>query len=130
MSEEKAWEENNFVNIDVTAAWYIEAVNKAKKQLDKFIEVFNNAPAEKYNFHIKVKLTEGDNIEHLWLIPSSYSNYSFLANVDNTPFKLKNIHFKDMISVSAESVEDWIIYEPQKKIWGNFIARAFKAQNK
>lgn len=130
MAEEKTWEENNFVSIDVTAAWYIDAVDKARQQLKKFIDILNGEYAKELRFSIKVKFTEGDIIEHIWLTPSSYSNNFFLAIVDNTPFDLKNIHYKDMVSVSAKDVEDWIIYEPQKKMWGNFIARAYKTQNK
>lgn len=130
MAEEKAWKENNFVNIDVTALWYIDAIQKAREQLADFIAVLNGERANELLFSIKVKFTEGDIVEHIWLTPTSYSNNSFLAIVDNTPFNLKNICYKDMVSVAASDVEDWILYEPRKKMYGNFIARALKAQNK
>ena len=119
------WDLNNVRSISVDDSAYLYAVKKAQESLDNFIELLNNKTSNKLRFHIKSQFSDGEHTEHMWLVADTIQNGIFTATLDNVPKYLRNIGYQDTVEVSRTDVEDWIVYDGDSMVLGNFMATPF-----
>ncbi len=62
----------------------------------------------------------------MWLVVDSINEDMFWITLDNVPNNLTNIKYKDKVKITKQNVEDWIIYEGDSVLLGNFISHAIQ----
>lgn len=112
------------------AVFYVEAddekmnaaIAHARETVNDFIERFQNPKSTNSDFSVKVKIEDGDKVEHFWLSDISYSNGTFSGTIGNDPVFVKNVKFGQQIRVKSDQITDWM-YLDDGKMRGNFTLR-------
>ena len=121
MTDDKNWDKENIVNIDVKGKSYLEAIEVAQKTLGFFIKCFEGRETNLFKFFIKARFEDENHIEHLWLMPIDITEDIFTAIVNNVPNNLTNVKFDDILQIKKDDVEDWLIWIREGEELGNFI---------
>ena len=120
------WDKENTRNVDADNAAYLNAINDATKNIPVFIDSLKSQEKKKYVFYIKSKISDGKNVEHMWLIVDTFDGKKFSGILDNVPLNLKNVKLNDMLDIKLDRVEDWIIYKEDSIIAGNYLAKTIQ----
>lgn len=120
------WDKQNIRNIDISDTAYLHAIRIAQENIDIFEKLLKDKKKNNLQFFIKSKFTQGKHVEHIWLLTDSIDNNLFSATLDNIPNNLTTVKFGDKVKVARHDVEDWIIYEGDSVLFGNFISNAFR----
>lgn len=96
----------------------LAAIKQARETLDQFIVAFQNPQPSRTKLSIKMQVSDGTNIEHMWIVPVSYSNAKFRGTLMNNPYNLKGIVYGQELECSKEQVSDWVYVENGKLIGG------------
>ncbi len=114
------WDIENIRNINSNDNALAESKISTQKALSNFITEFENNDRNK-EFYAKIKLTENDLIEHMWLIVLTLNGENSKGIVDNEPLKFKNIKYLDTLKFNIKEAEDLMIYENDSLIMGGFL---------
>ena len=104
-----------------------EAIAKAnadaRASVDHFIAELNN-PKPGYDYSVKKAFTQGEEVEHMWIIDLSYEGTTFSGVVNNVPQLVTDVKMGDRVSVDRSEIGDWLITDPDGKLHGGYTARA------
>lgn len=117
------WDKENLRGLNVEDTAYLNAIKQAQENIGLFTTFLLDKEHNGYDFYIKAKFAEAGYVEHLWLIVESLQEDTFIATLDNVPNKLKNVKYKDQLKIAKNEVEDWIVYEKDSLVLGNFISK-------
>jgi uncharacterized protein YegJ (DUF2314 family) len=95
-----------------------EAVQKARKTLDKFISALRSPKSNQSRFSVKKPFIEGDKVEQLWVNEVSFDGQLFHGKVDNEPVDLKGVKLGDEVTVSPEEISDWMFVQKGRLVGG------------
>ncbi len=102
------------------------AIEKARLTLHYFEESLENPKSGQNYFSIKVKIEDGENTEHIWLIEPSFDKEGNLFGVvGNEPIDVTNIKYDQRIGIDRELISDWMIVEHGRLI-GGYTIRAVR----
>lgn len=109
--------ENEAMNWAIAKAnltlWYFEA------------SLQNQQPYQSY-FSVKVKIVDGDNLEHIWLTDPHFDEEGNLfGTVGNEPVDVKTVKMNQKIGVDRAHISDWMIVEHSRLI-GGYTIRAIR----
>jgi uncharacterized protein YegJ (DUF2314 family) len=124
MMQQDNWDKQNIRVVDISDTAYRHAVKVAQENIDLFVKLLKEKKNNNVQYYIKSRFTQGVQVEHMWLVAEDIDNNSFSATLDNVPNKLTTIKYKDKVKVAKEDVEDWIVYEGDSVLLGNFISYA------
>ena len=95
-----------------------EAVQKARKTMDKFIAALRSPKGNQSRFAVKKPFIEGSKVEHLWVNELSFDGKVFRGKIDNTPVGLKHVRVGDEVAVSPEEISDWMFVQNDRLVGG------------
>lgn len=101
------------------------AIQKARDKVDKFIAALQEPKLGQEQFSVKMKLTDGDAIEHMWLSDIRYDGAAFHGLVANEPESLTNVKYGQEASVPRAEISDWM-YLQDGKIVGAETTRVLR----
>lgn len=117
--------EDKTVPVSVEDAQMNDAISKAKASLSSFIEILKSPkPGQKY-FLVKGRFVSGEEVEHIWVADISFDGRSFQGVIANEPKSIKDLKFKQPITVNSSDVSDWM-YVQNGKLVGGFTSRLLR----
>jgi uncharacterized protein (TIGR03067 family) len=102
------------------------AIAKARSSVDEFINALTNPEPSQSAFSVKVAVQDGDEVEHLWLVPVRYENGQFIGRVNNEPQMVSTVKFDDEVKVAKNEISDWI-YADDGKMAGGFTVHVLRS---
>lgn len=117
----ESWDKKNTRDLNPNDTSYLLAVKTAKDNIDFFIKLVKGKRENRFSFYIKSKFKEDDHVEHMWSVVRSLNDTVFLVSLDNVPNYLTRVKYKDNLKISKGEVEDWIVYQKDSILFGNFI---------
>jgi uncharacterized protein YegJ (DUF2314 family) len=109
----------------------LHARNEAIKSLDYFISSFSEHHNDtNLNFSIKADFLDNGQHEHMWIDLQKIENDQFIGYLGNEPQIVKNIKYRDPVSISKSQIEDWLIVDSRTNQYeGGFSAKVFLQRN-
>ncbi len=106
------------------------AMEKARLTIDYFRNsVSSPSPLQQY-FSVKVKIVDGDEVEHIWLTDVSFDETgNVFGDVGNKPLALKNVKEGQKIGAAFEDISDWMIIE-EGTLVGGYTTRVLRNKMK
>lgn len=102
------------------------AIEKARLTLWHFEESLKTPQYGQQHVSIKVKIEDGDQVEHIWLDDPDFDNDGNLFGiVGNTPVNVNNVKLGQHIGIEKSLVSDWMIVE-QGRLIGGYTIRAIR----
>jgi uncharacterized protein YegJ (DUF2314 family) len=99
------------------------AIAKARSTLPDFWQVFEKPQKSESNFALKVKITDGQEVEHFWAIDIERKDGKILGTINNDPEMVHNVKTGQRITIGEADISDWL-YMRDGKMVGNFTLRA------
>ena len=87
------------------------AETAARASLDDFIKALQSPTENQSNFSVKYAHTDGDEVEHMWIINVTYKDGIFTGELGNEPVNVHNIAMGDTLDVKRDEAEDWLYYD-------------------
>lgn len=97
----------------------LAAQKKALETLKTFIAALQNLDDDK-RYLLKVKLVEGDDVEHVWLEPVKWNDPGLMGILAVDPVAIKKHKMGDVISPLPKDVSDWVILSADGSKEGGF----------
>ena len=106
------------------------AIAHARETLDSFLAISRNPPQGATDFKLKVMVTEGNDVEHLWFLPFKEIKGGFAGVLSNDPEVIKSMQFGKVYAFRRDQITDWG-YTKDGKQKGSFtICVLFKSMDK
>jgi uncharacterized protein YegJ (DUF2314 family) len=99
------------------------ARNKARATLAQFLATARQPTPAMKNFSLKVRVSDGNNVEYFWVAPFTANGGRFSGKIDNTPRLVRNIAAGQMIEFGEGEITDWM-YMDNGRMKGNYSACA------
>ena len=95
-----------------------KAKQDALSKLDYFINSFNvHSKDTTYQYSLKIDFIDNGEHEHMWISLNKIMNGQFQGLLGNDPQIIKNIKFGDIVKVTKDQIEDWIIMDTKTNTW-------------
>lgn len=97
-----------------------EAIAKAKKTVDKFIQVLESGEGE--NFAVKAPIKDGEDVEHFWITDVTFKKDKFTGRIGNDPGIVSNVEIGQKWTIAKDEISDWMFMR-DSKMHGNYTMR-------
>jgi uncharacterized protein YegJ (DUF2314 family) len=114
-------DEPDVVAVQATDPEMNQAMAKARATIGEFVTRLDHPPQTQSSVSLKVRVEEGQAVEHLWLVSVTHAPESFTGVVNNQPLNLPNVHFGQSVSVPLDRVSDWLAVDHGHLIGGYTI---------
>ncbi len=104
----------------------IAAIQEARDSASTFAAVLDSPKPSQSGFALKMRFSDGDATEHMWLTSVSFDGKLFHGTVGNVPEKLKNVKMGQRASVDPSKISDWM-YIDNRKLVGGYTTRVVYA---
>lgn len=102
------------------------AMEKSRLTLHYFEDCLKSPKANQQYFSIKVKIEDGEKVEHIWLNnPSFDTEGNLFGVVGNKPIDVRSVSFNQKIGIDRKLISDWMIIEDGRLI-GGYTIRAMR----
>nr|WP_299169557.1 DUF2314 domain-containing protein [uncultured Allomuricauda sp.] len=118
------WDKNNMREIEPEDKLLVEIKQETKLHLSYFISEFKKS--SKSDFFAKVKLTENEKTEHIWVEILKLDNDKSIGLLGNEPKYFKNMKYLDTLTFDINQSEDLMIMENDSIVFGGFLQAALK----
>jgi uncharacterized protein YegJ (DUF2314 family) len=98
------------------------AIDDARASLAEFVERLKNPKPTDESFSVKKKISDGKEVEHLWVTDVSYSDGKFTGVINEDPQSVRNVKFGQKVTVEETEILDWM-YLDDGELVGNFTLR-------
>lgn len=119
--DQEDWNNVNVVQVDPTDAAYRQQLKSAQDSIGFFITLLKSKAENHFDFFAKAEFIDGDKAEHMWFSADSLVGNKIAGLLDNEPIELKNVLYKDRVTIDLKHIEDWAIYDKDSLVAGNFI---------
>jgi len=99
------------------------ATTRARETVDGFLAELVGRSIPPSRAQVKVRIDEGNVIEHVWLVNLRYANGMIYGVLGNEPLQLEDWAPGDPAMVAPREITDWLLIE-DSKILGGFTLRA------
>ena len=99
------------------------AIARARELLPVFWETKNNPQPRQHSFALKVRITDGEAVEHFWLTDIANKDDGFVGTIDNQPRTVGNVEYRQRSAFPQTDISDWL-YIQDGKFHGAFTLRA------
>ncbi|MGJ8652716.1 MAG: YegJ family protein [Opitutaceae bacterium] len=82
------------------------AILRAQNEVNEFVQVLENRAAD--SFSVKAPITDGDDVEHFWIVDISYKDGYFIGTIGNDPGVVKNVEFGQEWKIKKDEISDWM----------------------
>jgi uncharacterized protein YegJ (DUF2314 family) len=83
------------------------AIQKAQASLDQFLAIQAQPPKGASGFKLKVKFTDGQASEHMWVIPFKQVKGKFVGTLADEPEYVSNVRNGQQVTFPRASITDW-----------------------
>ena len=91
-----------------------KAKQDALLNFDSFIKSYNTHSNDlNYYYYLKTDFIDDGEHEHMWILVNKIENERFEGTLDNEPITVKNVKFGDLIKITKDQIEDWIIVDTE-----------------
>lgn len=97
------------------------AIDKARSTLDEFWRKLSNPKPNEKNFSVKLKLTDGSNVEHFWCGSIEGDAQSATCIINNDPQTVKTVQAGQRIPIESDVVSDWMYMRDDKIVGGQTV---------
>lgn len=101
------------------------AIAKARSTVGTFEAALRSPKPSQSGFSVKVRITDGDRIEHFWTSHVTYDGASFHARLDNDPEVVTTVKLDQVVSVRPKDASDWM-YVDDGVLVGGYTMRALR----
>ncbi len=98
------------------------AIEKARKSLPQFWEIFEKRENGERNFSLKVRITDNKGTEYFWTVGIERRDGKIMVSIDNDPNIVKSVKIGDRIEIPESDIADWL-YVRDGKMVGNETLR-------
>ncbi len=98
---------------------------KAKSTVATFEAALRSPKPSQSGFSVKVRITDGDQIEHFWTSDVTYDGTVFHARINNDPEEVTNVKVGQAVSVRPQDISDWM-YVDHGILVGGYTVRALR----
>ena len=102
-----------------------DAIEKAKKTLNKFRSAISSNNGDLSSFSLKARFETPEGVEHIWVSGISIKNNEYYGTVSNVPANIPSIKEGDLIKVPKEIISDWM-YVDSVKLVGGYTLRLLR----
>ncbi|QNP41917.1 YegJ family protein [Lysobacter solisilvae (ex Woo and Kim 2020)] len=95
------------------------AIAKARGSLDEFLALSRKPPKGARNFKLKVKFSDANGNEHMWVVPFKQHGDDFSGTLANEPEMVRTVQAWQTVRFSRADITDWG-YERDGKQFGSF----------
>lgn len=95
------------------------AMVMAQRSVNAFVQRVAHPSATQSYAGIKVRVAEGDVVEHIWASELSFDGTRLRGTLGNTPIDLRRVKMGDTVVVRPDSVSDWMIVD-RDTVFGAF----------
>jgi uncharacterized protein YegJ (DUF2314 family) len=96
-------------------------IGQAQATIAQFIARLEHPPASQTDLGLKVRLTDGEQIEHVWLTDVRHEGNRFTGRINNDIEHLHKYHMGDSVAVTLRQVSDWLAVDGGQLIGGYSI---------
>lgn len=101
-----------------------KAMERARAGLDAFLQKAGSPPPNTDQYSVKVRVSEGDNQEYLWVSNLRSQGDLWSGRIDNLPM-LRSVKKGQSYSFAKTEIVDWTYVDrSKKKVVGNFTTCA------
>lgn len=97
------------------------AMEAARASIADFVARLEHPPKTQTRVLLKVRVQEGDVVEHLWLENIRRSGEDFSGEIGNEPLSLVSVKLGDRIEVPLERVSDWAVVDAGRLVGGTTL---------
>ncbi|MDQ1830916.1 YegJ family protein [Massilia scottii] len=83
------------------------AITKAQASLDTFLATAAKPPAGAGMFRLKVKITDENGSEHMWVMPFEQTKTGFAGTIANDPQIVESVENGEEITFKRADISDW-----------------------
>jgi uncharacterized protein YegJ (DUF2314 family) len=105
----------------------LAAIAEARRSLPLFFERLRRPPPTQTYAGVKVRLVEGDEVEHVWLYDVTLRDGHFSGRIANEVQGLREWQAHDSLRVPTDSVTDWMLIDDGELV-GGYSIRLFRAR--
>ena len=99
-----------------------QAIADARAKLPHFWAVMAAPKNGESDFCLKVKITEGEAVEHFWCTDLRIENGILSGVIGNDAEMVKKVHLGQRIAIRTPDISDWLYMKADKMI-GNYTVR-------
>ena len=99
-----------------------QAISEARSTFDEFLARFRNPQTGDDAFHVKVRIEDGNGIEHFWVGDLKLDAEPYSGTIGNEPGIVKKVKHGQKYSFSRSEISDWM-YMSGGKMQGNYTLR-------
>jgi uncharacterized protein YegJ (DUF2314 family) len=101
-----------------------KAMVRARAGLDGFLKKAGSPPSDTAHYSVKVRVSEGDSLEYLWISDLKGEGDLWSGRIDNVPV-VRSLKKGQTYSFAKTEIVDWTyIDRARKKVVGNFTTCA------
>ena len=115
------WDKNNTREIDSSDKLLNETKQIAELNLSHFISEFKNKDKSGNDFFVKIKLSEDDKVEHIWIQILNLNDDDSIGLLSNEPTHFKKLKYLDTLTFNINKAEDLMIMKNDSIIFGGFL---------
>ena len=104
-----------------------QAMAKARATIGEFVEGLDHPSQTQSSVALKVRVEEGQAVEHLWLVSVTHTADSFTGLVNDQPLNLPNVRLGQSVSVPLDRVSDWLAVD-QGHLIGGYTIRLLRSR--
>jgi uncharacterized protein YegJ (DUF2314 family) len=97
------------------------AISQAQATIAEFIARLEHPPTSQTDIGLKVRLTDGEQVEHAWLTDVRHEGNRFTGRINNDIEHLHKYHVGDSVVVTLSQVSDWLAVDGGRLIGGYSI---------
>jgi uncharacterized protein YegJ (DUF2314 family) len=103
----------------------ISATEEARRRTNEFVQALQNPKPGQNQFMIKVRVTDGNASEHMWLDHISFADGKFTGAFTDESIEVPGYRRGMTTTRPANEITDWLFYD-QGKMVGGFTARVLE----
>ncbi len=85
----------------------VSAIARAQASLDDFLRIDKTRPFGASGFKLKVRISDGNGIEHMWVTPFEQTSIGFVGTLADTPDYVKSVVYGQTITFGRADITDW-----------------------
>jgi len=97
------------------------AIAKAQATISEFVRRLEQPPASQTDIGLKVRLSDGHEIEHVWLVDVHHTGERVWGRINNDVERIHNHRIGDSVSVALSEVSDWLAIDAGRLVGGYSI---------
>jgi uncharacterized protein YegJ (DUF2314 family) len=105
--------------IHKTDAEMNSAMATGKRTLDEFLKLRSSPPPGAEKFELKVRFSEGDDVEYMWVSPFRNIGNRFEGVLNNQPRALNSVRYGEQVKFDRDQIVDWGYFH-NNKTYGHF----------